>query len=387
MQHWNDFVSDQIRGGARPASDFPRPCIAVYENIEREYAALREGPAIVDRTYRGLLEVTGRDRASWLHNLVTNQVKPLAPGDGVYAFVLNVQGRILFDVNLLVMRDSIFLDLDRRFLPVAVKHFDKYRIVEDVQLIDRSEDFVRIGLAGEQAKELAAELGAPQAAKMPLLGMTSAQWAGASILLVRHDFCGPFGCELYVPPSAAVELWQALTSGSRQVGAIPAGADAVDVRRIEAGIPWSGREITDEYLPAETGQLGRAVSFNKGCYLGQEIVERMRARGALARRLVGIRWDAPAPPPGASCGEGKDSLCSSHVEFAPSGASLLDPAGKPIGAVTSSCRSPALNQPISLGYLKAASVDAGRQVRAEWNETSALGRVVELPFADGAPAH
>lgn len=355
---WSDFTASFRTTGADAAS------VA----FRREYDALMAGPAIVDRSYRGLLEVRGADRAAWLHNLLTNQVKPLGQGDGVYAYALNVQGRILFDCNLWVRGESIWLDIDRDFLSSAIRHLEKYHITEMVELTDRSNDYVRIGFSGAGAGQVAAELGAPQAAKMPALGITRVTWQGEPISLVRHDFCGPFGIELVVPADMAIAFWKEWTQPGRSVSAVPVGDSVVQARRIEAGIPWSGREITDEYLPAETGQMLRAVSNQKGCYLGQEIVERMRARDVVARMLTGLLITGERPP---SAGD-----------------AVLDPSGKPIGVVTSSCNSPMMGQPIALGYLKSAAVVPGAENRIITSGAASLAVVAVLPFAvpsDGDP--
>lgn len=356
--------------------------------LENEYRALGAGPAIVDRSYRALLEVTGADRATWLHNLTTNQVKNLGRGEGNYAFVLNNQGRILFDVNILARAESIWVDLDRRFLQTAKKHFSKYAITEDVTVVDRSEEFVRLGLVGPKAVALLAELGAANAEAMAQLSHVTIQIPEAdqshgrkladtntdqnrdcqgavhvsatvnrsmsvAVLVMRHDFCGPFAVELFVPADRAVEFRGAMIDQHR---AIPVGDDAVQVHRIEAGIPWPGHEITDEYLPAETRQLERAVSFQKGCYLGQEVVERMRSRHVVARQLVGLRLDGPPIP-----------ALKSEVS---------DTEGKPMGHVTSSCHSQLLNCPIALAYVKTASSSTGSRLTV----SGASATVVDLPF-------
>jgi folate-binding Fe-S cluster repair protein YgfZ len=166
---WQEFVQTQLDSGAVGVIGEAPPRIAQYAALQGEWLALQAGPAFVDRSYRALLEVTGADRATWLHNLTTNQVKNLGRGEGNYAFVLNVQGRILFDLNLLVRADSIWLDLDRRFLETAKKHFAKYIITEDVTVVDRSEEFVRFGLVGAKAASLLSELGAANAAAMAQL--------------------------------------------------------------------------------------------------------------------------------------------------------------------------------------------------------------------------
>ena len=360
MNDWLECVECHLAAGATGVEVNGATVVGSYGDPDAEYQAIISGPALVDRSYRGLLEVTGSDRASWLHNLTTNHVKTLRRGEGNYAFATNVQGRILFDLNILVREDSIWVDLHRQFLRVAKPHFEKYIITDDVCVVDRSDEFVRLGLVGKRATAVLADLAVPQAAAMPSLGMTEMLLDGTNIVLVRHDFCGPFGVELYVPSEAAPRVWGTLTESSCANVAKPAGYDAVQVHRIESGIPWPGHEITDGVLPAESNQLERAVSFNKGCYLGQEVVERMRSREAVARRLVGLQFDGDA--------------------VVPPGAALLTVDGKKAGNVTSACRSMAKACIIGLGYVKTAHTQIGHLLRVTWDDSGVEAAVAKLPF-------
>ena len=386
VMRWREFVQTQLDSGAVGVIGEAQPRVARNAALETECQALDAGPAFVDRSYRALLEVTGADRATWLHNLTTNQVKNLGCGEGNYAFVLNIQGRILFDLNLLVQADSIWLDLDRRFLETAKKHFAKYVITEDVAVADRSDAFVRFGLVGAKAASLLGELGAANAGAMPTLGLSQIEWRGATIPLIRHDFCGPFAVELFVPQDLAVDFWRAYVDSGK---AVPVGDEAVQIRRIEAGIPWPGHEITEEYLPAETRQLDRAVSFQKGCYLGQEVVERMRSRHVVARQLVGLRIDTPSPSEGEGRGEGpKPTGPSSALSMATApllrsgfGHTVLDSDGKPTGQVTSACHSPTFGCPIALAYVKSALSSTGSRLNVSTeSERPIPATVVDLPF-------
>ena len=365
VNEWEELLEGQIAGGAVVTESGDRRAVARFTDTATEYEAIADGAALVVRGECGLLEVTGADRATWLHNLTTNNVKTLSSGEGHYAFALNVKGRILFDLNLLVRRESIWLDIDRRFLPLARGHFEKYCITEDVTVTDRSDAFARLGLTGGGAKAIAVGLGAPHAAAMPWFATAELTIAGATIEAVRHDFCGRFGLELFVPVERVADVWHYLVDASRSHPAMPAGNDAVDLHRIEAGIPWPGREITDEYLPAETGQLARAVAFGKGCYLGQEVVERMRSRGVVARQLVGLRFEGETSPP--------------------AGSELCDSQGKAVGVVTSVCFSRASGGPIGLGYVKTAAANAGTPLLTSTDGgTEIRATVARLPFDDVA---
>ncbi len=265
--------------GAHPPLHFGDPAA--------EYAAAAGSAALFDRSDRGLLVARGPDRAGWLHALVSNAVRTLDPHAGNYAFALDQRGRVLFDLNVLCLPDVLWLDIDRAALPAARAHLERYLIIEDVRLADESAAWARLGICGPAAAALAVERGAGQAAAMPALGSA---WASDDVLLVRHDFAGPPGFELFVPPGRAAAIWDQLAGR----GARPAGLTALDALRIEHGIPWLGRDIDDQVVAPETGQVERAISYHKGCYLGQEIVERMRSHGSIARRLVRVECDADA---------------------------------------------------------------------------------------------
>lgn len=312
-----------------------------YGDLAAEYAALGAGPAIVDRANRAIVEVTGADRASWLHNLTTNVVKTLSPGDGKYAFATNVPGRILFDLNIIVRPDLIRLDIDRCFLEDAIAHFNKYIIMEDVTLCNRSDDFVILGISGDRASDVATTLGASQMTAMADINSVEVELSGVTCLLVKNNFCGPSGFELHVPSDSAIDAWKAMVDPDGPFRVTPAGSKAVQVRRIEAAIPWSGAEITGKYLPAETMQFDRAVSFQKGCYLGQEVIERMRTREKLARRLVQLEIAGESTPVFADAIVYKDAN---------------------VGTITSAVRSLATGQPLALGYVKTAASEPGTTV-------------------------
>jgi folate-binding protein YgfZ len=328
-----------------------------FGDMQREYAAALSGAGLYLASLRGVFELRGNDRATWLNNLVTNVITTLSPGEGNYAFVPNVKGRIVADVNMLVLADAIWLDIDRRMIEAAVKHFDHYRIMEDVQWEDRSEAFLRLALLGPGAKEIAEALGATHAPAMASLGNTSVPLCQKQRLLVRHDFAGVFGVELYIHREDAEACWARLLEIGRGVNLTPVGYEAVEALRIEAGIPASVQDIDETVLPAETQQIERGISFQKGCYLGQEVIERMRAYGGLARKLVGVRF-----PAGAGVSPG------AHLQV----------NGADAGRITSVCHSPAMKSTLALGYLKTAHANPGTEVRLA-DAPDVIGEVIPLP--------
>lgn len=419
-----------LAAGARVEEVAGVPVAVDYGDVAGEYAAAGSGAALYDARDRGLIEVRGKDRAAWLHNLTTNAVQTLGPYEGNYAFAVNVKGRILFDLNVLARPDALWLDIDRRLVAKALAHFDRYTITEDVLCRDRSDEFARLALCGPGAASIVESLGVTQVRAMPALGSTpialppaaglspgeagaspasSPQPGGAGILpasgqpssrgegpqegtewlLVRHDFAGVFGVEFYVPAGAAAGFWNRLLETGRTAGLRPAGWHAINTLRIEAGIPWYGHDIDEEVLPAETGQVERAVSYVKGCYLGQEVVERMRSRGVVANRLIGLRLGGPGvddrlasaaagPGPRQEPDAGRSPAEAPETAL-PAPRPALKAGDAEVGRVTSICHSPALNAWIALGYARSSHATPGMRLTLA-GEPPVEGEVVPLPF-------
>jgi folate-binding protein YgfZ len=265
---------------------------AFFGNPADEYQAANTAAGLFDLSDRGLIRITGSDRKTWLHNLVTNAVKTIDEGQGNYAFSVDVKGRIQFDLNLLVLADEIWLDVARDRVAAAMQHLDMRLITEDVQMSDMSAEWARLAVCGPKANTIAEQLGVSQLATLPQLGHLPLSDGGR---FIRHDLTGACGFELIAPRAESGDWWQRLV----EFGAIPCGTAARDALEIEAGLPRWGRDLDDQILPPETGQSQRGISYNKGCYLGQEVIERMRSRGVLAKRLMRVTaaGDANEPMP------------------------------------------------------------------------------------------
>lgn len=243
------------------------------------YEALRSSAAILDLTGRGALRVTGDDRARLLHAISSNHIERLQPGQGCYAFFLNAQGRILADANILCFSDHLLLDTEPETRESLCKHVDKYIIADDVTIEDTAPAV--LGIEGPAASEVLSKAGAA----LPAEDYAHTQWDG--ITVARISFTGAVGYRIWLAPDAKEEMFARL--------ALPrATAEDARIVRLEHGKPRYGEDITDVTLPQESRQM-HAVSFNKGCYLGQEIVERIRARGQVHRNLVRLEFDG-APP-------------------------------------------------------------------------------------------
>ena len=273
----------------------------------------------MDLSTRGRITVRGRDRARLLHSVTSNEVKKLAPGTGCYAFLLNPQGRIQADLLLFCFEDHFLIETEPELREKVHAHIRKYIVADQVELEDATALTGEIGLEGPGAAAVLAALDAP----VPLADYAHAPWGSGTV--ANASLTGQPGFRIFCPAEAAPGIVRRFESA----GAKPASAEDCRVVRMENGKPRYGEDIVENSLPQETGQM-HAVSFSKGCYLGQEIVERIRARGHVNRKLR--RVDLPGAEP-----------------VAPGSKIQVD--GKE-GEVTSSVYSPQAGRAIALAYVR-----------------------------------
>jgi aminomethyltransferase len=257
------------------------------------YDALRQSAAWFDLSARGRIAAFGEDRRRLLHAMCTNHVQQLPPGGHLYAFFLNAQGRVFSDAWILAGPDHLLISVEPETRGKILAHLDRFIIADDVTLEDRTETTVEIAVEGPRAIEHAPLAGGFRAAAISATGLP--------------------GLRIFAPLAARDEL-------RARLAALPeANAEAVRTVRLENGVPRYGDDITEAQIAHETQQL-HALHFNKGCYLGQEIVERVRSRGHVNRRLVALRIGAASPPaPGAKveAGEGREAGQVTSAAFSP----------------------------------------------------------------------
>jgi folate-binding protein YgfZ len=275
------------------------------ENSTAGYEALMNSAALLDLSDRGRIRVTGEDRARLLHAMCTNHVQQMKPGDGMYAFFLNAQGRILAEAHVLCFADHFLLDTAPDTRESIFAHLDQYIIADDVTLEDVTGETFSFGLEGPRATEIAGRCGM----QAPHHRFSHVQYG--ELVVAAISSTGSYGVRIYGPSRDKEEV----TATIEAAGAIAASGEDAEIARIENFVPKYGCEITEHTLPQETQQM-HALHFQKGCYLGQEIVERIRSRGHVNRVLMGFRIELPSAPP-------------------PPGTKLML-EGKPAGEVTSS---------------------------------------------------
>jgi folate-binding protein YgfZ len=332
-----------------PTSSSPK---AISGKVTDEFRALKSTCGTYDLASRAKIRLTGADRTRWLNGMVTNNIRDLADGHGVYAFLLNPQGHILGDLYAFNLGDEIVVDTASSQLDKILATFDHYIIMDDVEVANLSDEIHSIGIAGPNARQTLVAAGFTIADLIPLQ-IADIEWRGQKIRIVRggHESYPSF--EIWASPDTAREAFSALT----QSGAKPVSSEALDLYRIALGTPRYGQDIRERDLPQETEQH-RALNFSKGCYVGQEIVERIRSRGNVHRKFTGFHIDGPPPAPGTKI-------------------QLQD---KDIGEITTSAIIPASTgiQTVALGYIRREAGAPGKEVRI----AESLARVAELPFAD-----
>src|SRR5277367_732734 len=303
-------------------------------DIRAEFQGLLSGCGVYDLARRSKITVTGGDRVRWMNGMVTNNIRDLALGHGVYAFLLNAQGRIQGDLYVFQRGDSLLVDVEQEQREKILQLFDRYIIADDVEIADISDKVTAIGLTGPESRPVMARVGI-SAAELGRLQFAEASWQGNSVSLLRSSEEADESWQVWIVPEHASELWNALV----QAGAAPTGAAALNLFRIARGIPQFGVDIKDRDLPQETGQT-RALNFTKGCYLGQEIVERIRSRGAVHRLFTAFTVEGELPEPGMKI----VALVGEEKEAEP----------KEVGEITSSAILPTAGgeRAVALGYLR-----------------------------------
>jgi tRNA-modifying protein YgfZ len=317
---------------------------------------------LIDRSDRIRLEITGRDRAKFLHNLTTNEVKRLPVGRGCEAFITSLQGKIIGHVILLVTEDRILVGMDPGSEAAALAHLRKYGVFDDVAIEDRSAATFEHHLAGPDAAELIRRAGGRLPEEMDHAHVMT-ELEGSPVRVIRESPTVLLGFTLMGEKPAARAVQEILQQNGRGSDLVTVNPESFEVFRIEAGTPVFGKDITEKNLPQEIGRDDRAINFVKGCYLGQETVARIDALGHVNQLLKGLRFaeQSPCPPPG----------------------SPLESEGKRVGVITSAAVSPLWNAPLALGLIRITHAQAGTKLF-----TSVLGgatptacTVSDLPMA------
>ena len=321
------------------------------------YVAARNAAGLIARN-PGLIVVSGRDRASYLQGLLTNDVVALTTGQGCYAAYLTAQGRMISDLRVYELGDALLLVLPRTTKDIVLAKLDQFIFSEDVQLGDLSETFASLAVVGPDAARLLSHTFGTDTADLdawPLHDNRRVVLDGQPVIVMSSSDTGEPGFELV----AALAQVAALSTALREQGAVDVDDDTAEMLRVEGGVPLFGRDMDEETIPLEAGIEDRAISFTKGCYVGQEVIIRVlhRGHGRVARRLVGLTLEPQHDvPPAGTALHADDSV---------------------VGEITSSTWSPALGRPIALGYVKRDRAQPGVVLQLSAGVTAV---VVPMPF-------
>lgn len=350
-----------------------------YGEVAREVPALREGSGLLDLSPADRLEVLGADRQRFVNAYASCEVKALAPGETAYGFFTSPQGKILADVTVLAHEDRMWLELPPGRGEAVAEHLRRYVLADRVELLPLN-DMLPLALVGPRAPELLAkaaggalpegirqagrhapELLAKAAGAVPEGSGRSGRHARVSVLgtevtVERRQVPGGDAWLLWVSASIAGSLWEGLLAAGAEGGLVPVGYEALEIVRVEEGVLRFGRDFGPESFPQETGLEERAVSYTKGCYLGQEVVARIHYRGGVQKAPRGLLFEEGGTPrPGAKL--------------------ALD--GREVGTVTTVVDSPALGRPAGLAILHRRGAEPGQKLDVEGGGTA---EVRELPL-------
>jgi folate-binding protein YgfZ len=331
-----------------------------YGDPAAEHEAVRERVGVSDRSHRGKVSATGRDRVPFLHAMLTNDIKTLAPGQGCPAAFLDAHGKV---VSLLVVHclpDRLILETDRILVEPTLTALDRFLFSERVEFEDVSAGEGILTLAGPSARKTVEEMlgqGIPDLAPYHHARVSG---DGLDVRVVRAEETGEEGYDVWAPTDRLSGLWdRALAAGAR-----PVGREAWNILRVEAGVVWCGVDVDTSTLIMEA-PLERAYSLTKGCYLGQEVIARVTYRGHVNRRIVGLVFPD---------------------ERIPASGSVIRGDGKEVGRITSAVVSPALRRGLALAFLRREHWEPGTKVEALDGTSSLTAEVTALPFYRRGPA-
>ncbi len=353
----------QVAFGDVDGWEMPR----VYENIKMEYLAAKGTVAVMDRSHHGRLRVTGAKRYDLLNRITTNDLRTIQSGQGARTALLTDKGRIIDDLRLYAREDSYDLVTSPGNQGRVKETIEKLRFRDEVVLQDVTSATAMISLFGPQSAHLLEGVcKAHRLGDLPLHHNAELQVDGVTFIAARTGDIGGSGFVLIVPAQGAAAVWKALCDRGEAYGVSPCGEEAYEMLRVEFGVPRFGRELTEEYNPLEAG-LETAISWTKGCYIGQEVVARLDSRHKISKLLVGL-WLDPGPVPEAG----------SAIE-AP------DHPGSVIGKLTSVAPSLDFRRVIGLGFVRNEQAAPGTRLVVVSPEERVGAEAAELPFRRPTP--
>ena len=377
------------RLGARFAGLSGAEIVNDYGDWLAEHAALHQSAGVLDFSFRSRICLTGADRARFLHGQVTNDVKKMRVGEGCYAVITTNKGKMESDLNIFCLADELLLDFEPGLTEKVSQRLEKFIVADDVQIVDVAPHYGLLSVQGPKAKDviralgsfteipakpldsvkisddtfgeiylanrarLAGSAGIPPAGSGDESGATRRQDAGAP---------GTGGFDLFIPNSSLGAMADKLIVAAKQIGGQASGWQAFETARIEAGIPRFGADMDETNLPLECGPALRdAVSYHKGCYIGQEVINRIHSFGHVTKELCGLRL-------------------ADDLKSLPQRGDKLFRDGKEVGYITSAVKSPLLNANVALSYIRREANQIGTELTLKTAAGESPAKIVALPF-------
>ncbi len=323
-----------------------------YANATEEYWTIKKAVGLADMSHLGRLRITGKDRVSFLNGLLTNDISQLKENAGQRSALLNSKARVLADLHLYAQPDTLLSDTGESPASHVKEILDRFIITEDVQIQDSSQDLVQLTVQGPRSSQAIKEVLGPEAQDLKQLEQKT---LGPSTIIAR-DRTGQSGYDIILPALEAEPVWHGFLLNGGDIGLNPVGSQALEILRLEAGYPKYATDVDENTIILEAG-FKDAINFNKGCYLGQEVVARATHIGRVNKQLVRLEVET------------KDSI---------SPRSKLMSDGREAGFITSAAFSPGLGRVASLGYANREFAKEGTRVNVQSGETSLAAVVTKI---------
>lgn len=332
---------------------------ATYGDVLAEYNAVRNGVGLLDQSARGRVRVSGSEAVQFLNGLITNDVKTLAEGRWMPAAFPNVQGRLIAMSRVAHDSEGFLIDTESVTREKVLQALTRFTLAGDFRVSDLQNQTSLLSLQGKAAQSTLKAVLREGHPSLEKFGIARARWQDEEIIVTRASHTAEDGFDLFVANKQAAALWQALT----REGAKPVGREALEILRIEAGQPSYGVDMDETRIVTEAN-LDDAVSYTKGCYIGQEIIARIHWRGHVAKKLTGVFFDA--------------------TENVAPDTRIKSAEGQEIGKISSSVYSPVLDQTIAMAYVKYDYLKPGTEARVVIEGQELPGQIAELPFVRGS---
>ena len=347
--------------GARFAELNGAEIVTDYGDWLAEHAALRENAGVIDLSFRSRICLTGADRVRFLHGQVTNDVKKLRVGEGCYSAITTAKGKMESDLNIFALAEELLLDFEPGLTGKISARLEKFIVADDVQIVDVAQHYGLLSVQGPEAAEVVRALNLFPEIPMQQLGSIKISDATlGEIYLANNPRLATSGFDLFVPNNSLGAVADKLIAAAKQIGGRACGWTAFETVRIENGIPRFGPDMDETNIPLECGIESRAIVYNKGCYIGQEVINRIHSVGHVNKELRGLRL-------------------VDDLKALPQRGDKLFFNGKEAGYITSAAKSPAVGN-IALGYVRREANQIGNELTLRKVTGESPVKIVELPF-------